>query len=70
MVTNSQQQTGTMTGGGQATVLRGTAGVGGGIGAAPGQILMVCTTTHPIPQIALGFSGGIGMVMIPSKQQL
>ena len=65
MVTNSQQQTGIMT------VLRCVAGVGGGIDGAPGPILMVCTTTHPGPQMTMGFTGGNGMVLdIPSKQQL
>ena len=34
MVDHSQQQTGTMTGGRGATVLRGTVGVGGGIAGA------------------------------------
>ena len=69
MVTNSQQQTGTMTCR-HGTVLRCVAGVGGGIDGALGPILMVCTTTHPGPQMTLGFTGGIGMVGIPSKQQL
>ena len=70
MVTSSQQPTETMYGG--ATVLRRTAGVGGGITiAVPGPILMVCTTTHPGPQIELGCGWTIGMVLyIPSKQQL
>ena len=64
MVTNSQQPTTTMTGRCGATVLSGTAGVGGGIGTAPMPILTVCTTTHPGPQIKLGFTGRIGMVGI------
>ena len=66
MVTSSQQQTRTMTGGRQATVLSGAAGVGGGIvcgRAAPMPILTVCTTTHPGPQIKLGFTGTIGIVL-------
>ena len=61
MVNNSQQPTETTTSGRQSTVLRCVARVGGG--TAPGPISMVCTTTHPGPQIPLGFSGGIGMVV-------
>ena len=63
MVDSSQQPTGIMTCGRQATVLRSAAGVGGGMGAAAMPISMVCTTTHPVPQIGLGFTGGVGMVM-------
>ena len=71
MVTNSQQQIGIMTGGRHTTVLRCMAGVGGGIAGAPWPILMGCTTTHPVPQIILGFGGKIGtVIVIPSKQQL
>ena len=52
-------------------VLRCTAGVGGGMIGAPMPISMVCTTTHPGPQISLGFTGRGGMVInIPYKQQL
>ena len=65
MVPSSQQQTGKMTVTRQSTVLSGTAGVGGGMGTttATSPILTVCTTTHPVPQIELGFSGGVGMVI-------
>ena len=63
MADNSQQPTEIMTSTRQATVLRCMAGVGGGIGSAPVPILMVCTTTHPGPQMTLELCGGIGMVV-------
>ena len=63
MVLSSPPATETMTGGRHSTVLRSKVGVGGGMACAPRPILMVCTTTHPGPQITLGFGGGIGMVV-------
>ena len=64
MVTNSQQQTGTMTGRrGTSTVLGSWAGVGGGIITAASPIKTVSTTTDPVPQMPLGFGGDIGMVL-------
>ena len=64
MADHSPPPTGTMTGGRQSTVLRVMAGVGGGMGAAPMPILMVCTTTYPGPQISLGFGGTGGIIVI------
>ena len=63
MVYNSPPPTGTTVTRTGATVLRGTAGVGGGMATAPLPISTVCTTTHPVPQMPLGFGGRLGMIV-------